>query len=125
METLLLVLVLVGASLAAVAGVGAARAWLRFRRARRDLSRRLLEDVAPLASRTAELEKRLAILDARAQRLPVKISQLQQNLLTLRVLTGVLAVSLRQAQGALSYAGLKSFSAASISGLLPNRRPPG
>lgn len=123
MGLFLMVLTLVGATLAAVAGVTAARAWLRFRRARLELSRRLLEDVIPLAARTAELERRLAVLDARAQGLPVRISRIQQNLDTLRVLTGALAVSLRQVQRALSYAGLKSFSAARISGLLPNRRP--
>ena len=111
MYVLLLALILLGALLALVGAVVATLAWLKFRRARLALQTQLSEDVARLAGRTGEMEERLASLDIRAQQLPVKVSDLQQNLVTLQVLTGALSTSLRQAQRALSYTELKTFSA--------------
>ncbi|MGB3632907.1 MAG: hypothetical protein WA982_02590, partial [Rubrobacteraceae bacterium] len=117
MGILLFVLVLSGALLALIAGVVALRAWLSFRRTRLDLQSRLSEDVARLALRTGELEESLAALDARTQQLPVSVSSLQENLDALRILTGALAGSLRQAQRVLSYSALKTFSATRIADL--------
>ena len=121
MGTVLFILILAGALLALVTGVVALRAWLSFRRARLALQRQLSEDVARLAARTGELEESVAALDARSQQLPVRISRIQDNLATLRILTRSLAVSLRQAQRVLSYSGLKTFSATRIADLFPNR----
>lgn len=121
MEIVLFILIVSGALLALVAAIFALRAWLSFRRARLVLQRQLSEDVARLAARTGELEESVAALDARTQQLPVKISRIQENLATLQVLTRSLAVSLRQAQRVLSYSGLKTFSAARLADLLPNR----
>ncbi len=121
MEVLLLVLILLGALLALVGAVAAIRAWLSFRRTRLALQNRLSEDVARLAARTGEMEGRLASLDARAQRLPVQIYELQQNLATLQILTRALSTSLRQAQRALSYTELKNFSSARLADFLKTR----
>ncbi len=121
MGIVLLVLLLLGALLALVGAVAAARAWLSFRRTRLGVQDRLSEDVAHLAARTGEMEERLASLDARAQRLPVRISELQQNLATLQVLTGALSTSLRQAQRALSYTELKTFSSVRLTDFLKTR----
>lgn len=121
MDTLLLALILLGALLALVGAVAAIRAWLSFRRTRRTLQNQLSEDVAHLAARTTEMEERLASLDARAQRLPIQIYELQQNLATLQVLTGALSTSLRQAQRALSYTELKNFSSARLTDFLKTR----
>ncbi len=121
MGTVLFILILAGALLALVTGVVALRAWLSFRRARLALQRQLSEDVARLAARTGELEESVAALDARSQQLPVRISRIQDNLATLRILTRSLAVSLRQAQRVLSYSGLKTFSAARLAELFPKR----
>ncbi|MGB3635802.1 MAG: hypothetical protein WA982_17330, partial [Rubrobacteraceae bacterium] len=57
----------------------------------------------------------------RTQQLPVSISSLQENLDALRILTGALAGSLRQAQRVLSYSALKTFSATRIADLFPSR----
>ena len=121
MDTVLLALILLGALLALVGAIAAIRAWLGFRRTRLHLQNQLSEDVARLASRTGEMEERLASLDARAQQLPVQISELQQNLATLQILTGALSTSLRQVQRALSYTELKTFSAARFSNFLKTR----
>ncbi len=121
MYIFLLVLILLGALLAAFAAIVAIRAWLSFRRTRLSLQNRLSEDVARLTARTGEIEERLASLDARAQRLPVQIYELQQNLATLQVLTGALSTSLRQAQRALSYTELKNFSSARLTDFLKTR----
>lgn len=118
MYVILLALILLGALLALVGAVAATLAWLKFRRARLALQTQLSEDVARLAGRTGEMEERLATLDARAQQLPVRVSDLQQNLTDLRILTGALSVSLRQAQRALSYTELKTFSANSLTRFL-------
>ena len=125
MWTLLVILTLAGALAALVAGVAALGAWLRFRRTRAALLTSLALEVARLAGRTAELERSLAALDARAAALPVRLSELQRNLTTLRVLTNALAVSLRQAQRVLSPAGLKTSLArplADVSKALRNGR---
>lgn len=121
MDTLLLVLILLGALLALVGAIVAARAWLSFRRTRLAVQNQLSEDVARLAVRTGEMEERLAALDARAQRLPIQISELQQNLTALRVLTGALSTTLLQAQRALSLTELKTFSSARLADLLKTR----
>ena len=117
-----MILILAGAALSLVTAVGALRAYLRLRRARSALNKRLTEEVADLARRTGELEKGLSDLDARAQLLPVRISELQQSLSTLRVLTEALAAALRQAQRVLSYSALKTLSADRIADLI--RYPP-
>lgn len=121
MGSVFLILIIAGFLLSALSGVVALRAWLRFRRARLELQARLSKDVAALAARTSELEASLAALDARYQQLPVRISHLQENLSNLQVLTRTLAVSLKQAQRVLSYSWLKTFSAARLSNLIPNR----
>ena len=121
MEAILLILGLVCALFALATGIKALRAYLGLRRARADLRDRLTEEVDSLALRTTELEKSITVLDARAQQLPVRISSLQQNLATLRILTGALATSLRQVQMVLSYAELKTFSATRVSDLLQMR----
>ncbi len=124
MCTVLLILILIGALLALLAAVRAVRAYLRFRRVRLQLQSILTEELAHLARRTSELEKNLAALDARAQRLPVQILELQQNLATLRVLTTVLSASIIQARRFLSFPGLKAAGSSYIANLLrtPNTR---
>jgi hypothetical protein len=121
----LFILILVGAALALVTAVVALGAYLRLRRARATLNRRLSEEVSDLARRAGEMEKSLSDLDARAQQLPVRISELQQSLSTLRVLTQALAATLRQAQRLLSYSALKTLSADRITDLLRVRTAPG
>lgn len=121
MDIFLLVLILLGALLSLVGLVVAIRAWLSFRNTRLTVQNQLSEDVAQLVARTGEMEERLASLDARAQQLPVQISELQQNLTALQVLAGALSTSLRQAQRALSYTELKSFSANRLTDLLKTR----
>ncbi len=123
MGTVLLILILVGAALAIVAGVRAIRAYLSYRRARAALQSHLAKEVDRLARRTGELEKNLSSLDARAQQLPLQISELQQSLSTLRVLAGALAASLRQVQRVLSYSSLKALGSARIADALRSRRP--
>jgi hypothetical protein len=118
MGSVFFILILVGAALALVTAAVALRAYLRLRRVRAALSGRLSGEVADLARRTGELERGLSDLDARAQQLPVRISKLQQSLATLRVLTGALAATLRQAQSVLSYSALKALSAGRIADLL-------
>ncbi len=78
----------------------------------------------PEGAYTGELEKGVSNLDARAQQLPVRISELQQSLSTLRVLTQALAATLRQAQRVLSYSALKTLSAGRIADLLRYRPAP-
>jgi hypothetical protein len=118
MGNVLVILIVIGAVLALVAGVGAIRAYLRFRRARAILQNRLTEEVSRLSRRTGELEESISALDARAQQLPVQISELKQSLATLQILTGALATSLRQVQKVLSYSALKTLSAARGADLL-------
>jgi hypothetical protein len=106
-----------------VAAVIAFGAYLRYRRARIALQDHLVEEVARLSQRTAELEQSLSSLDARAQELPIKISELQQSLTTLRVLTEALGASLGQAQKVLTFSALKTLSSTHLAGLLPHRDP--
>lgn len=121
MGTVLIILIVLGAALALVAAAVALKAYLRFRRARITLQYHLLEEVARLSQRTAELEQSLASLDVRAQELPIRISELQQSLTTLRVLTEALGASLGQAQKVLSFSALKTLSSTHLAGLLPQR----
>jgi cell division protein FtsB len=123
MATVVMILVLLGAALALVAAVRALRAYLRYRRARAALQSHLAEEVDRLARRTGELEKNLSALDARAQQLPLQISELQQGLSNLRVLAGALATSLRQIQRVLSYSSLKALGSKRVADALRSRRP--
>lgn len=118
MFTALLVLILIGALLALLAAVGAVRAWLHLRRARRAFQTGVSDEVDRLAQRTGELEASLSALDERAQQLPVTISQLQESLDTLRILTGALGTSLRQAQRILAVTRLKTTGTARLSDLI-------
>ena len=115
METFLTILALTSAVLAFVAGVAALRAGLRLRRTYLALRSHFYSEIVRLAGRTTELEKSLSALDARARALPMHISELQQNLATLRVLTNALGISLGQAQRALSSTGIKSSLARPLS----------
>jgi hypothetical protein len=115
METFLTILAITSAFLAFVAGVSALRAGLRLRRTYLGLRSHLYSEVVQLVGRATELEKSLTALDARARALPVHISELQQNLATLRVLTNALGSSLGQAQRALSSAEIKSSLARPLS----------
>jgi septal ring factor EnvC (AmiA/AmiB activator) len=124
MGNVLVILIIVGSALALVAALGALRAYLRLRRARAALQTHLTEEVASLSQRTGELEKSISALDARAQQLPVQVSELQQSLATLQILTEALATSLRQTQKVLSYSALKTLSAARASDLLRARSAP-
>ena len=108
METFLTILALTSAVLAFMAGVAALRSGLRLRRTYLALRSHFYSEIVRLAGRTIELEKSLSALDARARALPVHISELQQNLATLRVLTNALGISLGQAQRALSSTGIES-----------------
>ena len=122
MITLLVALILLGAAAALISAVAALRAWLRFRRARRELQGRLLEEVSSLAGRAGELERSLGALEERAGRLPVQIAELQQSLATLRLLSGTLSASLRQLYRALSFSGLKLGLSGYLSGLARSRK---
>ena len=125
MGIFLLILILVGAALALVTAVIALRAYLQLRRARAALNQRLNEEISDLARRTGEMERSLSDLDARALQLPIRISELQQSLSTLRVLTQALAATLRQARRVLSYSALKTLSAGRVADLLRFRAAPG
>ena len=118
MGAVLIILILAGAALALVTAVGAIGAYLRLRRARAAFQNDLTEEVTHLSQRTGELEKSLSSLDARAQRLPIQIAELQQSVATLQTLTEALAATLRQAQRVLSYSALKTLSAARAADLL-------
>ena len=111
MVTLLTIPVLVSALVALVTGISALRAGLRLRRTRAALRSHLYSEIDRLAHRATELEESLAALDARAQALPVRVSELQRNLAILRVLTNYLGTSLRQAQRILSFLGPRSYLA--------------
>jgi chromosome segregation ATPase len=118
MGTVLAILIVLGAALALVAAAIALWAYLRLRSTRAVLGNHLRREVASLSRRTGELEERLLALDARVQRLPVQIYELQRSLATLQILTVALAASLRQAQRVLSYSALKTLSAARLADLL-------
>src|SRR5215204_3561391 len=83
MAAFLTILVLVSDLVALVTGVSALLAGLRLRRT-------------------------LTALDARAQAIPVRVSELQQNLAALRVLTSALGSSLRRSRRVLSSDGTRS-----------------
>lgn len=118
MFTVLYILIALGALLALATGVNALRAGLRFRRARKTLQDQVVEDLSYLTARTGELESSLAGLEARARQLPVKVSRLQRNIATLRLLTSALGESLRQMQRLLSVARLKDTGSARLAGLV-------
>jgi hypothetical protein len=122
MIALFLILIALGALISLVAAVRALRAYLGYRRARATFQGAVTNEVARLAERTSELESGLSALDARAAELPIQISELQQSLTSLRVLTGALSASLRHVQRVLSYSALKTLSAARLGRLL--RLPP-
>lgn len=131
MITILLILIPFGAILTLVTGLRALRAWLAYRRARATFQTEVTDEVARLAQRTGELERGVARLDARANQLPVRISELQQSLAALTALTGVLGTSLRQAQKILSVTRIKTSGTATLSDTIgkqwrswkTNRRP--
>src|ERR671911_933445 len=102
MVTLLTIPVLVSALVALVTGISALRAGLRLRRTRAALRSHLYSEIDRLTHRSTELEESLAALDARAQAIPVRVSELQQNLAALRVLTSALGSSLRRSRRVLS-----------------------
>jgi predicted nucleic acid-binding Zn-ribbon protein len=102
MAAFLTILVLVSALVALVTGVSALWAGLRLRRTGTALRTHLYSEIDRLARRSTELEESLAALDARAQTIPVRVSELQQNLAALRVLTSALGSSLRRSRRVLS-----------------------
>jgi chromosome segregation ATPase len=108
MVTLLTIPVLVSALVALATGISALRAGLRLRRTRAALRSHLYSEIDRLAHRATELEESLAALDARAQTIPVRVSELQQNLAALRVLTSALGSSLRRSRRVLSSDGTRS-----------------
>ena len=124
MSTFLLILILVGALISAVAAFSALGVYLRFRRTRAAFQDEVTDEVARLAARTEELESSLSALDARVAELPIQISELQQSLTTLQVLTSALGTSLRQVQKVLSYNALKTLSAARIAKILQTASAP-
>jgi chromosome segregation ATPase len=108
MGTILIILVCASALVALVMAIFALIAGLKLRRTRAALRSNLYSEIAQLSYRTAELEKNLDALDARAAALPVRLFELQQNLATLQVLTNTLGTSLRQAQRIVSFTSFKS-----------------
>jgi hypothetical protein len=108
MGVILIILVFASALVAFVTAIFALRAGLKLRRTRAALRSHLYSEIAELSYRTAELEKNLTALEARAAALPVRLFELQRNLATLQVLANALGTSLRQAQRILSFTSLKS-----------------
>ena len=121
MGTVLIILVFASALIALFTGISALRAGLKLHRTRIEVQSRLFSEVEQLAGRATELEAGVTALDARAQALPVRISELQQNLATLRILTGALGTSLRQAEKVLSTSGIKSSLARPLAGAFGSR----
>ena len=124
MYMVLLILILLGALISVVTAFRALGAYLRFRRTRAAFQGEVMDEVTRLSARTDELEISLSALDARAAHLPVQISELQQSLTTLQVLTRALGASLRQVQKVLSYNALKTLSAARIGKILQTASAP-
>ena len=87
MVVAMIILILLGALLSLFTAIRALGAYLRFRRARATFQSEVTDEVARLAARTDELERNLSALDARASELPIQISELQQNLNNLQILT--------------------------------------
>ena len=121
MGTFLIILVLASASVALVAAISALRAGFRLHRTRIELQTYFSAEVVRLAERATVLEKNLAALDASAQALPIRVSELQENLITLGILTNALTTSLRQAQKILSSTGFKSSLAKPLTEAVGNR----
>ena len=122
MATFLTIIIVAGALLAVVTAIFALRAGLRLRRARAILEAEIGAEVTRLAGRTSELEESISALNARAEMLPLRISQLQHSLATLSILTGALGTSLRQAQKVLTSAGMKSALAKPVAEISRNVR---
>ena len=122
MATFLTIIIVAGALLALVTAISALRAGLRLRRARAFLEAEIGAEVVRLAGRTSELEENISALNARAEMLPLRISQLQHSLATLSILTGALGTSLRQAQKVLTSAGMKSALAKPVAEISRNFR---
>jgi Sec-independent protein translocase protein TatA len=118
------ILILLGALLSLFTAIRALGAYLRFRRARATFQTEVTDEVDRLAARTDELERNLAALDARASELPIQISELQQNLHNLQVLTGALGATLRQVRRVLSFNALKTLSADRIGRMARNASAP-
>jgi chromosome segregation ATPase len=118
------ILILLGALLSVFTATRALGAYLRFRRARATFQSEVTDEVDRLAARTDELERNLSALDARASELPIQISELQQNLNNLRVLTRALGTTLRQVQRILSFNALKTLSADRIGRMARNASVP-
>lgn len=121
MITVLFILIAAGALLALVTGTRAVRAWLGFRRARTAFQDEVAAEVERLAGRAGETEVRVSALETRSRQLPIRISELQRSLATLKILTGVLATSLRQAQSVLSVTQLKTSGTANLADILGKR----
>jgi chromosome segregation ATPase len=122
MATFLTILVLVSALVALATGVSALRAGLRLRRTQAALRTHLYSEIDRLARRSTELEGSLATLNTRAQALPERVSELQQNLAALRALTGALGTSLRRSRRALSSVGTRSSRDDGSDGLIRRKR---
>ena len=76
--------------------------------------------------RASEVEASISALSVRAEALPIRVSELQDSLATLSILTGALGTSLRQAQKILTSAGMKSAISRPVAGLsrsFRNSRP--
>jgi Sec-independent protein translocase protein TatA len=118
------ILILLGALLSLITAIRALGAYLRSRRARATFQSEVTDEVDRLAARTDELERNLSALDARASELPIQISELQQNLHNLQVLTRALGTTLRQVQRVLSFNALKTLSADRIGRMARNASVP-
>ena len=119
-----MILILLGAVISLVTAFRALGAYLKFRRTRATFQIEVTDEVARLADRTDELERNLSALDARASELPIQISELQQDLNTLQVLTSALGATLRQVQRVLSFSALKVLSADRVGRMVRNASAP-
>lgn len=121
MEAILLVLVMICALLALAGAVVALRSYLRFRRARLDFQQRLSEGLASVTERAGELQENVDAVSARAESLPVQISELQSSLMKLQFLARTLVTSLRQAQRILSYTRIRTSGSEYIADIAQKR----
>jgi len=124
MYAVLSILIFVGALISVITAFRALGAYLRFRRTRATFQGEVTDEVVRLTARTDELEVSLSALDTRAAELPIQISELQQSLTTLQILTRALGTSLRQVQKVLSYSALKTLSADRIGRIIQTALAP-